>query len=150
MPKRNLYWDWHNCVRNKKYDKQEDMNHEKDWIQVQRLPLRLAAGSPHALPHVDQDGDVEEQGDEDQDHGAEDPGGQGGQALWVGRRGRQHWGEHVHQHLGDDGYDVGWGGGEDEYKQVRWWAVFQSELDRRLVGWGNSSRRSQQTSLDGL
>ena len=147
MPKRNSYWDWYNCVHNKKYDKQEDMRHEKDWIQVQRLPLQIAASSPQASPHVDQDDDVEEQGDEDQDHGAQDPGGQGGQALRVGRGGRQHWGEHVHQHLGDDGYDVG--GDEDDCKPARWWAVFQSEQDTRLVGWGNSSRISQQTYLDG-
>ena len=79
------------------------MNDEKDWIQVKRLPLQIAAGSPQAPPHIDQDDDVEEQGNEDQDHGAKDPGGQGGQALRVGRGGRQHWGEHVHQHLGDDG-----------------------------------------------
>ena len=113
MPKRNLYWDWHNCVRNKKYDKQEDMNHEKDWIQVQRLLLHITSSSPQSSPHVDQDDDVEKQGDEDQDHGAQDPGGQGSQALGVGRGGRQHWGEHVHQYLGDDGDYVGTGEGEN-------------------------------------
>ena len=150
MSKFNLYWDRYNRVSNKKYDKQEDMNHEKNWIQVQRLPLHITSSSPHVSPHVDQDDDVEEQGDEDQDHGAEDPGGQGGQALRVGRGGRQHWGEHVHQHLGDEHDDLGEGEGDDECKPARWWAVFQSEQDRRLVGWGNSSRRSQQTSLEEL
>ena len=116
MSKFNLYWDRYNRVSNKKYDKQEDMNHEKNWIQVQRLLLHITSSSPHVSPHVDQDDDVEEQGDEDQDHGAQDPGGQGGQALRVGRGGRQNWGEHVHQHLDNDGDYFGGGEGENILK----------------------------------
>ena len=79
------------------------MCEKKYWVKVDQSFLVLApVRSPCPPSHLDQDGDVEEEGGEDEEDGGEDPGGQCGQTFRVGGGGREDGGEHVHKHLGDE------------------------------------------------
>ena len=102
-----LYWGKYNCVGKKKDCKHGEMDGEEDWVEVQHSSLVLADARPPRPPsHVDQDGDVEEEGGEDEEDGGEDPDGQRGQTFRVRGGGQEDWGEHVHKHLGDDEDDM--------------------------------------------
>ena len=58
------------------------MDGQKNWVEIDRSSLVLAAARPPCLPsHLDQDGDVEEEGGEDEEDGGEDPDGQRSQTF---------------------------------------------------------------------
>ena len=58
------------------------MDGQKNWVEVERSSLVLVAARPSRHPsHLDQDGDVEEEGGEDEEDGGEDPDGQRGQTF---------------------------------------------------------------------
>ena len=58
------------------------MDGKEDWVEVQHSSLVLADACPLRPPsHVDQDGDVEEEGGEDEEDGGEDPDGQRSQTF---------------------------------------------------------------------
>ena len=102
-----LYWGKYNCVSDKKDCKHGEMCEKKYWVEVDQSFLVLApVRSPCPPSHLDQDGDVEEEGGEDEEDGGEDPDGQRGQTFRVGGGGREDGGEHVHKHLGDE---IEWG-----------------------------------------
>ena len=79
------------------------MGEKKNWVEVEQSFLVLAAVGPSRHPsHLDQDGDVEEEGGEDEEDGGEDPDRQRGQTFRVRGGAGEDGGEHVHKHLGDD------------------------------------------------
>ena len=49
--------------------------------------------------HVDEDDDIEEEGNEDEGDAPKDPGGEGRQSNWVGGSGPKSRDKKVHQHL---------------------------------------------------
>ena len=76
------------------------MSCQENWVEVELASLVLAAARPTCHPpHVDQEGDVEDEGEEHQEDGGEDPEGQCGQTFRVWWRVRENRGEHVHKNL---------------------------------------------------
>ena len=70
-------------------------------------------------PDLEKDEDIEDEGYEDKDDAAEDPGGKGSQTDWIGRSRPKSWDEEVDQHL--DGKN-----------------------ERRILSWGNHWERNDQ------
>ena len=84
-------------------DKKEWIHVKRDsWIIIMSLVLKCRDFCTDAFAdhfHVDEDDDIEEEGDEDKADAAKDPGGESGQTNRVGGRRPKSRDEKVYQHL---------------------------------------------------